>query len=160
MVGINSLMFCFDRFPLELSLLLGLLEPLSRDEAGSLCTYHFLCKMAYYCEEFNPTKDMIEDPDNENIWFRNTRFSPLAGTWNRNYHLLYTWFQRNRNSCSYKRVCHSNDQRWAIIRTQDYNDNMLPLGTEVISWQCLEYSAFDYFTFEASFIYQFPNSSG
>ena len=27
-----------------------------------------------------------------------------------------------------------------------------------MSWRCLEYSAFDYFAFEASFVFQFPDS--
>lgn len=74
-----------DRFPTELGLLLSLLEPLSCDQSGALCTYRFLDTMTCYCEEFNPTNEMIVDPENENGWIRTTPFSPFTGIWNRDY---------------------------------------------------------------------------
>ena len=33
-------------------------------------------------------------------------------------------------------------------------------GVEVITWEGLEYSAFDYFSYEAAFMYQSPELSG
>ena len=69
---------------MELGLLVNFLEPLSHDESGALCAYQFLNKMLYYCEEFNPTSEMIVDPENENGWIRTASFSPFSGMWYRN----------------------------------------------------------------------------
>ena len=70
---------------MELSLLLGFLEPLCCDESAALYAYQFLNKMTCYCEEFNPTNEMILDSENENSWIRTAPFSPFTGTWNRSY---------------------------------------------------------------------------
>ena len=77
---------CTNRFPLELSLLLDLLEPLSHDESSAVCVYQLLNKMTSYCEEFNLTNEMREDPDNDNVWIRTTSVSPVAGMWNGDYY--------------------------------------------------------------------------
>lgn len=70
---------------MELRLLVGLLTPLSCDESAALHVYGFLNKMTCYCEEFNLTNEMIEDPENENGWIRTASISPFTGTWNRDY---------------------------------------------------------------------------
>lgn len=67
------------RFPLELGLLLDYLEALSHDESSAMCVYQLLSKMTSYCEEFNPTNQMIEDPESDNVWIRNTSILPFTG---------------------------------------------------------------------------------
>ena len=69
------------RFPLELGSLVDFLKPLSCDETSTLCVYQLLSKMISYCEEFNLTNQMTEDPENENGWIKTTSISPFIGTW-------------------------------------------------------------------------------
>lgn len=75
-------MFAFVRFPLELDLLLTILEPASHDHSSAVHVYGFLDKMTCYCEEFSLTNEMREDLENENVWVRTKSFSPFTGTWN------------------------------------------------------------------------------
>ena len=65
---------------MELGLLLDCLEALSRDESSALRVYQLLSKMTSYCEEFNPTNQMTEDAESDNVWIRNTSISPFTGT--------------------------------------------------------------------------------
>ena len=69
------------RFPLELGSLVDFLEPLSCDEVSTLCVYQLLSKMTNYCEEFNLTNQMAEDPECDNGWIKTTSISPFIGTW-------------------------------------------------------------------------------
>ena len=63
-----------------MGLLLDSLEALSHDESSALCVYQLLSNMTSYCEEFNPTNQMSEDPESDNVWIRTTSVSPFTGT--------------------------------------------------------------------------------
>ena len=114
--------------------------------------------MNNYCEEFNPTNQMTEDPENDNVWIRTTSISPFTGTWNRDY--CYSIPGSNigieipAGTRGYVTPMTKGGQ---LLEYNLYNYN-IAVGVEVITWECLEYSALDYFTFEASFTYQFPDS--